>query len=96
MELLNVSLQHHRSQPMDEAQATHVAATVLGLNGGDVLATVQHLIGIALLRIAEQQGARTGQGAGQGEGQAALGGQGAGQGQGGMGQGQLGMPRPVR
>ncbi|GLI61080.1 hypothetical protein VaNZ11_003347, partial [Volvox africanus] len=56
MELLNVSLQHHRAQPMSEAQAAHVAATVLGLNGGDVLATVQHLIGIALLRIAESQG----------------------------------------
>ncbi|EFJ47057.1 hypothetical protein VOLCADRAFT_117993 [Volvox carteri f. nagariensis] len=51
MDLLNVSLQHHRAAPMEEAQAVHVAATVLGLNGGDVLATVQHLLGIALLRL---------------------------------------------
>lgn len=56
MQLLNLSLQHHRQQPMSEAQAAHVAATVLGINGGDVMAAVQQLIGVSLLRIAETTG----------------------------------------
>ncbi len=56
MQLLNLSLQHHRQQPMPEAQAAHVAATVLGINGGDVMAAVQQLIGVALLRIADTTG----------------------------------------
>ncbi|KAG2449220.1 hypothetical protein HYH02_005967 [Chlamydomonas schloesseri] len=51
MGLLNVSLQHHRAQPLEEGAAAHIAATVLGQCGGDVHATVQRLVGIAMARI---------------------------------------------
>ncbi|PNH05558.1 hypothetical protein TSOC_008159 [Tetrabaena socialis] len=46
MSLLNMSLQHHRTQPMTDAQTTRVAASILGLNGGNVLASVQQMISI--------------------------------------------------
>ncbi|KAG2499751.1 hypothetical protein HYH03_002683 [Edaphochlamys debaryana] len=52
MGLLNVSLQHHRAQPMPEEQAARIAAGVLGQCGGEVMAAVQQMVGVALVRIA--------------------------------------------
>ncbi|KXZ49417.1 hypothetical protein GPECTOR_21g643 [Gonium pectorale] len=52
LDLLNVSLQHHRPPAGSEAAAASVAARVLALNGGDVAATVKQLLGAALGRAA--------------------------------------------
>ncbi|GFR48417.1 hypothetical protein Agub_g10312 [Astrephomene gubernaculifera] len=48
MELLHVSLQHHRAQPLPEAQAAQLAAALLGRHGGDLAATVQQMLALAL------------------------------------------------
>eukprot|EP00198_Chlamydomonas_reinhardtii_P010372 XP_001699709.1 predicted protein [Chlamydomonas reinhardtii] len=73
MGLLNVSLQHHRAQPLEEAAAAHIAASVLGQCGGDVHATVQRLVGIAMARISLE-----GSGGGGGGGGSSMGGGGGG------------------
>ncbi|KAG2436271.1 hypothetical protein HXX76_006582 [Chlamydomonas incerta] len=86
MGLLNVSLQHHRAQPLEEGAAAQIAASVLGQCGGDVHATVQRLVGIAMARISLEGSAGGGCGVGSmgGGGGGSMGGGGGGSMDGGL------------
>ncbi len=74
MQLLNLSLQHHRPSPMADVQAAQVAAAVLASHRGDVVAAVAQLMDVALINVSSSfAGGGGGDGGGGGFGRASNG-----------------------